>query len=454
MSAGFHRVEDGPERDGAQLKKAARRRSRRWTEEDGKRWKESFESGNSILGIAAADEVDPKLVSRWLHRLGVEVYQGRHRVEHLPLKIPTELVELLSNGPDHVLKFLNERVWGLTATESGKEQLKKFCNFLELHGQGIGVEEIAQSKDVDVHRSTIAKWREGTDQPYLVKAATANLGIVFQRGWKVLPTRLASGANTLSDWIQVPTTITDYDDMKKLISQLKPKEETYKRAGRFEMSNQLIDEMRPELLGYAVGMMLGDAGKLGGQLERFASMNIDIQFTRLQPTNYMLGEFACMSFSSLGLGMHQIKDKEPSGTQLSGRLPSPAFRWSSERSPLLAWIFSACLGLKWGQTTSTDKANIEWIFKMPYDFRKRFVQALADSDGSVRSYTVEITSVPNAEFVTRLLHSLNLNSAYTRKEYGNELRTVVKAREAAKLPIFNEFVKGYRYDQLMSYSDP
>ena len=176
MSAGFHRVEDGPERDGAQLKKAARRRSRRWTEEDGKRWKESFESGNSILGIAAADEVDPKLVSRWLHRLGVEVYQGRHRVEHLPLKIPTELVELLSNGPDYVLKFLNERVWGLTATESGKEQLKKFCNFLELHGQGIGVEEIAQSKDVDVHRSTIAKWREGTDQPYLVKAATAQFG--------------------------------------------------------------------------------------------------------------------------------------------------------------------------------------------------------------------------------------------------------------------------------------
>src|SRR6266404_417422 len=130
---------DGPERDGGRRVDATKRRYRRWTEEDGMRWKESFEGGKSILEIGAADEVDPKLVSQWLHRLGVEVYQGRHRVEQLPLKIPPELVELLSKGPDYVMKFLNERVWGLTATESGKEQLKKFCNFLELHNQGIGV---------------------------------------------------------------------------------------------------------------------------------------------------------------------------------------------------------------------------------------------------------------------------------------------------------------------------
>jgi hypothetical protein len=136
VSAASHLGKSGPECDGAHLQDTAKRRYRQWREEDGRRWKESFEGGKSILELAAADKVDPKIVSQWLHRLGVEVYQGRHRVEQLPLKIPNELAELLSHGPDRVLKFLDERVWGLTATESGAEQLRRFCKFIDLHKQG------------------------------------------------------------------------------------------------------------------------------------------------------------------------------------------------------------------------------------------------------------------------------------------------------------------------------
>jgi len=49
------------------------------------------------------------------------------------------------------------------------------------------------------------------------------------------------------------------------------------------------------------------------------------------------------------------------------------------------------------------------------------------------------------------LHTLDLPSAYTRIEYGQPLRTSVRAKEAANLPIFNEIVKGYRYEHLMRY---
>jgi hypothetical protein len=94
---------------------------------------------------------------------------------------------------------------------------------------------------------------------------------------------------------------------------------------------------------------------------------------------------------------------------------------------------------------------MDWILEAPLSFRKRFVQALADSDGRVNSYVVEIVSVPNAEFFTHLLHTLGLASAYTRIEYGQPLRTIVRAKEAAALPIFNEFVKSYRYERLMHY---
>lgn len=138
MSTASDGRKNGPEIDGEHSQDTGKRRYRWWNEEDAKRWKESFERGKSILEIAAADRVDPKLVSQRLHRLGVEVYQGKHRVEQLPLKIPQELVGLLSHGPDHVLKFVDEHVWGLTATESGAERLRKFCKFIELHRQGKG----------------------------------------------------------------------------------------------------------------------------------------------------------------------------------------------------------------------------------------------------------------------------------------------------------------------------
>jgi hypothetical protein len=440
---------DGPEREEASPQEASRRRYRRWKEEDGKRWKQSFENGKSILEIAAADQVDPKLVSQWLHRLGVEVYQGRHRVEQLPLKIPTELVELLSKGPDYVLKFLDERVWELTATESGTNQLTKFCNFLELHKQGIGVLEIA--KQTSSHRSTILEWRQGTDQPYLVRAASTALKNQFTTSEKILPMHLDSGGNEQSDWIRVPTHISQYSDIEQTVNRLTPLPQTYELGKKLGLSESQTRSIRHELFAYLLGMMVGDLGKSGNKQRRFASTNLDLQLSQKHPSNERFGTFVCLATNCLGIPMDRIGDKAPTGDTKRSRNPTSAYRWTSERSPLFAWMFSVCLGLRWTQLTSYDPVNMDWIFEAPFDFRKRFVQAIADSDGRVKSYVVEIVSVPNADFVTRLLHTLDLPSAYTRIEYGQPLRTSVRAKEAAELPIFNEFIKSYRYEYLMRY---
>jgi hypothetical protein len=180
----------GPESDRAHLQ-GAKPKYRRWTEADARRWKEYFGSGKSILEIAAADKVDSKIVSQWLHRLGVEVYQGRHRVEQLPLKIPNELAELLSHGPDHVLKFLDDHVWGLTATESGAEQLKRFCRFIDLHKQGTGVLDIASQLQVQrssvslerIHRPAIPRTSSpgGTTEPDIFGRETTSTPLGFRR---------------------------------------------------------------------------------------------------------------------------------------------------------------------------------------------------------------------------------------------------------------------------------
>jgi len=450
VSAAANRQRGGPESDGAHLQGAAKRRYRRWSEEDGKRWKESFESGKSILEIAAADQVDPKIVSQWLHKLGVEVYQGKHRVEQLPLKIPTELMELLSIGPDCVLKFLDERVWGLTATESGTEQLTKFCKFLDLYKQGTGVEDIASQ--LAINRSSVGEWRDCTDQPYLVKTTASILQLDLKPGWKALPLHLHSGGNEQQDWIKVPSTIQSDEDIRALVWQIVALGETFERAARLRISLSNLELMQFELFGYLLGIALGDAGKTTSNEERFASMNIDLQFTKKKPSNEMLGELVCLAANLIGIRMSRIADKHPTGYTRNSKNPTDAYRWSSERSPLLAWIVRRCLGLERGMTTSHDRVHMDWIFGMSEDFRKRFIQGLADSDGTVRPYVVEITSTPNTELVTQVLHSLGLASAYSRKENGQMLRTVVRNAEAANLPIFNEFTKGYRYQLLMSYT--
>ena len=441
------RANGGPEGDRAHSQDTTKRRYRRWTEQDAKRWKESFESGKSILEIAEADKVDPKLVSQRLHRQGVEVYQGKHKVEQLPLKIPIELAELLGHGSVYVLKFLDERVWGLTATKSGAEQLRKFCKFIELHKQGTGVEDIASR--IQVHRTTVTEWRDGTDQPYLVSVARTMVLSKPKIEWKALPLHLDSGGNVQDRWILVPSTIQSDSDINELLQQISPLEESYTLAESLGLSTP-DQQLRLELFGYLIGICVGDSGKTSSSEQRFASMNLDLQLSMKHNSNEKIGDLVRLAASLIGIRMTRIADKHPTGATRNSKNPTDAFRWSSERSPFLAWIVRHCLGLERGKTTSHEKVRMDWIFGMSNNFRKRFVQGLADSDGTVRPYVVEITSTPNTEFVTSILHSLGLSSAYSREENHSMLRSVVKNAEAARLPIFNEFTKGYRYEQLMS----
>jgi hypothetical protein len=389
-------------------------------------------------------------VSSWLHRVGLEIRQGQHRVPQANLNYSQPFLDLFSRGPKGVVELLEERIWGLRASPKGKDQLKKFCDFLALHKAGTGVLECARI--LGVHRSSIAEWRAGSDQPYLAKFAGHALVLPpADSGWKFLPLRLDSGGNESSGWISVPQKISCYDDVSRVISQTKPLENAIDEAESFGIRREELAGIRPELFAYALGMLLGDAGKSGGQQERFASMSVDLQLSQRERSNQILGRFVCMTFQSFGVPMRQVRDKQPSGDTRNALEPFPSFRWSSERSPLVAWMFCVGLGMPWNTLTSYNPVHMDWILNSPTSFQKRFVQAISDSDGGIKDYGVVITSVPNAEFITSLLKKMGLETAHTVVENGVRLRTYVNAREAAKLPLFNEYAKSYRYKQLQRF---
>ena len=199
--------------------------------------------------------------------------------------------------------------------------------------------------------------------------------------------------------------------------------------------------------------MVGDSAKLGGEQLRYTSMNLDVQLTLKKATNERLGEFVMLCANSLGLEMTRIRDKQPTGRTALGKDPSPAYRWNSERSPLIAWTFSTCLGLRWDETTTTHQLHMSWMFETPRLFRIRFIQGVADSDGCVKD-SVEVASAPNSQFISDVLQTLGMTSAHVSYEKGLPLKTMVSKRQAATLPIFNEYVASYRYQKLMGATRP
>ena len=416
-------------------------------EKDVLRWAELFRSGKSVVEIAANERVAPSTVSSQLHTLGIDIYQGRHHVSQLPLKYSSEFVNLVNQGPGNVIEFVKDWVWGIGVTDHGRQQVQSFCEFIELHQQGVGVKEIARR--LDLHRTTVAEWREGTDQPYLIRAVSDTLPIMPRTRWKLLPMHLTSGGNEPSGWIQVPQAIHSFADVLEVLNQIEPPRTMYERSLQFGLSRQRVEELRSDLFAYLLGIMVGDSGKLGGVQNRYASMNLDLQLTKKHPTNERLGEFVLLCANSLNIKMERKRDKPPTGATRLGKQPTHAYRWISERSPLLAWMFSVCLGLRWEETTTTEKIRIDWIFETSTSFRVRFMQGVADSDGCVKSYVVEIESVPNSALLVEILHGVGITSAHIGYEKGLPEKTRMNRRQASTLPIFNEFVRSYRYERMM-----
>jgi transposase-like protein len=428
-----------------------KRNHKRATIEDAKRWADMYRNRISILRIASQEGVNPGTVSKWIKKVGIKVKSGQHFVSQPPLKYPQRMIDLALLGTSAVIQCVRNKVWGAQVTGGGLAQVEKFCKFVSMHQRGLGVEEIARS--VHAHRSTIAQWREGTDQPYLIRIAIEASEHQCDPGWKILPIHLSSGAEEQRDWIQVPVKIRNYEDVVKVVSQLQPLLIASVTATEFGITDTQLADMREELFAYLLAMMVGDSSKSGGEQERFVSMALDLQLILKQPSNLRFGRFVCFCTNTIGLQMKRIADKQPTGTTRFGKQPSAAFRWTSERSPFLAWMFSVALGLNWNERTSYDPLRMDWIHSAPRAFRLRFVQGLADSDASVKDHEVIITSVPNAEFLASLLRGLGAEGAHPIKEKGQILRTYINWREAASLPLFSEFVGGYRYQKLLAIKE-
>jgi hypothetical protein len=100
-----------------------------WNLENTKHWVGMLRDDHiPIEDTAYKEGADPATVSKWIKENGYSVPQGHHFVPREPPKVSLELAKLLGEGPEATLKFLDERTWGISASEAGLKQLTKFCS--------------------------------------------------------------------------------------------------------------------------------------------------------------------------------------------------------------------------------------------------------------------------------------------------------------------------------------
>lgn len=337
------------------------------------------------------------------------------------------------------LNFL-DNFYGLNISQKDVKRFEDFVKIAKLKTKGYSPTKI--SRLTNISKSTIDKWLFNYSLPPIVRIFQHSTQLGYQKNRQWLSINSTRGGLFTGPWILVPNKITTYNDLLLVINQLKPLRNICKRYKQFKSID--LEKKKPNLFAYLLGMLVGDASKSGIQRKHRTTRRISLSLTQAYKTNLQLGEFTSFCASYLGLRMNRIKDT-PKGKENKNDF----FRWNSQSSSLIEWIFNVCLGLDDHQLTTYDPINVNWILSAPEDFRTCFLQGIADSDGFVdlQACQVGIITHPNTKIIKKVLESLSVNS--NKRIFPESLEgLMITIEDAYKLPVFNPFVKSYRFQLL------
>jgi len=323
-----------------------------------------------------------------------------------------------------------------------RENAKDFfrlLDFLPIGGFCTDIARIANLEKLDVQR-----WILQEKIPRHVEIGTLIPSKSPEDNHKWLPLRMQND-HKLEHFIEVPIEIESPNTILKLMKNL-PVLET-KSMKRYE---QKFGAMPKHLaLMYFLGSQVSD-GTFG------LSYGGNSTYTQLVASkDYQwsdaFGNGFCYCANRLGIGATRVSDNKK---KLDNGEIIHYSVWRTDSSPFLLWMKQELLGLKSKTPKSQTSIQAEWILKMPYDWRIKFLQGLADGDGwaSTRGLDTGISTAVNQEFFERIFHSVGIESKktpssvlITRKE---------EIRNAKQLPLFYHSTgRQGRLDTLVAMSD-
>lgn len=316
---------------------------------------------------------------------------------------------------------------------------------LRLSKRGLNGEEIGKALSVNNTRAYLT----GRKKSFLT-----HLRVEFDRlgppesNFRFLPLQLKPRGTPGDKWVRVPTSPVTYELLDDFIHRLIPMQVDDGTLRIFGFASlKELERERTNLFGHLLGSVVGDFGKGLRATTKFPSMRLSLVLSTNKPNSYRFGRFATFcANASLGLGMHRINDLAIS----QGRYgKSECYAWNSPTSPLVAWIFFDCLGLKPGETTTRDPVRMDWILKAPYEFRVHFIQGLAESDGwpDAGADVAKVVSSPNTMLFKTLLEDLGCPC---RVDHQKVELLVCTTENAFKLPFFSPRIGSNLYVDLQT----
>lgn len=269
------------------------------------------------------------------------------------------------------------------------------------------------------------------------------LGVETNENLKWIAINSSRGGILKEPWLRVTNEINEFEDILKILNQIRPII-IRERLENFNLTEDVFKNLHPNLFAYFLGILIGDASKPFDKRKFGVTRRVGLSLSKKYDSNENLGEFVCLCANSLGLRMNRIKD-----TQKGKRNTHPFYRWASQSSMLIQWVFQVCLGLNDNQLTTYDSINADWIFKTTKDFKIWFIQGLADSDGFVdlQANQVGIITQPNTSLIKLILESLGVKSR--KRIFDGRLEgLMISLYDAYRLPVFNPYVRSYRFDLL------
>jgi hypothetical protein len=249
--------------------------------------------------------------------------------------------------------------------------------------------------------------------------------------------------NMFPEAVAVPQKISSYQNILDFLKQFPPIPADHPAVKFFRLSSEWVKQHRPDLFGFLLGFLVGDAGKYFPEYIKHARhysktglrTNMSVKESNTRVLTYLQ-----LCLGALNLWSHEISPT------------SDAVRWTSESSDIITWMFRICIGLIPGERTSRNQVKMDWLMECPRSFIIAFMQGLADSDGSVAKsgYYAEIGSVPNSLFYQRLLAKIATPSRTHPKLQPIQLR--INLLPALQLPLFNPIIASYRFEEMTAHA--
>jgi hypothetical protein len=108
------------------------------------------------------------------------------------------------------------------------------------------------------------------------------------------------------------------------------------------------------------------------------------------------------------------------------------------------------LGLKSKENTTYTPIRAKWLLNTPTQFKIWFIQGLADSDGyiDVNTFRGGVITEPNTSLIESLFKTLKVHTLTGSLHRGTLGIVTLNLKDANSLPLFNPYVKSYRYDSM------